>query len=144
MESMKCPVHGAELEKINIHGAEVDQCPVGGGMYLDRGELDRVAEPHSGDLEFSTVDLDSFDHVDDQGVIECPADPGRPMKKVEFNIYTNVILDYCETCRGFWVNAVELARINEIVQDLDDAEREVSDPPMVWFGKFLWALPFPK
>lgn len=141
---MKCPVHDAELEKINIHGAEVDQCPVGGGMYLDRGELDRIAEPHSGDLEFSTVDLDSFDHDDDHGVVECPADPGRPMKKVEFNIYTNVILDYCETCRGFWVNAAELARINEIVQDLDEAEREVSDPPMVWFGKFLWALPFPK
>lgn len=127
-----------------VQGAEVDQCPVGDGMYLDRGELDQLAQPHSGDLEFSTVDLDTFQHEDDHGIIECPADPGKQMKKVEFNIYTNVILDYCETCRGFWVSAAELARIREIVTDLDEAEREVSDPPMVWFSKFLWGLPFPK
>ncbi|MDX1582501.1 MAG: zf-TFIIB domain-containing protein [Thermoanaerobaculia bacterium] len=142
---MKCPVHGATLEKMTVGDeVEVDTCPVGGGMYLDRGELDKLATPHSGDLEFSTVDLDTFAHEDDHGVIECPADPGVEMKKVEFNIYTNIILDYCERCRGFWVSAAELARINEIVEDLDEAEQEVYDPPMLWFAKFLWGLPFPK
>lgn len=141
---MRCPEHDVDLEKVGVSGAEVDRCPVCGGMYLDRGELDKVAGPHSGDLEFSTVDLDSFDHEDDHGVIHCPLDTGLPMKKVEFNIYTNVILDYCEHCRGFWVGAGELTRINEIVEDLDEAEHEVPDPPMVWFAKFLWGLPFPK
>lgn len=142
---MKCPVHGAILEKINVgDDIDVETCPVGGGMYLDRGELDKLAAPHSGDLEFSSVDLDSFTHEDDHGVIECPADPGTEMRKVEFNIYTGIILDYCGKCRGFWVSPAELTRINEIVEELDDAEQEVHDPPMLWFAKFLWGLPFPK
>jgi uncharacterized protein len=141
---MKCPHHDVDLETRTIHDVEVDLCPVDGGMYLDRGELDKIAEPHSGDLEFSTVDLDTFDHVDEHGTMYCPRDTSVRMKKVEFNIFTNIILDYCETCRGFWIDARELARINDTVRDLDEAEQEVGDPPMIWFAKFLWALPFPK
>lgn len=111
-------------------------------MFLERGELNRVTEPTNGDIEFSTVDLDTFQHEDGYGPINCPKD-GREMAKVEFNIYTNLILDYCRECHGFWVDAKELARINEEVRDLNAAAKEVSDPFTVRLGQFFWNLPFP-
>lgn len=138
-----CPRDGSAIEDRVVNGANISVCPQCGGMFLERGELNRIAEPTEGDIEFSTVDLDTFQHEDGYGPINCPKDT-TPMAKVEFNIYTNIILDYCRSCHGFWVDARELARINEEVRELNAADREVSDPWLVRLGQFFWGLPFPK
>ena len=116
-------------------------CPQCKGMFLDHGELNKIAEPTDGDLEFSTVDLDSFQHSDDFGRAECPRCSGAVMKKVEFVIYTNLILDYCDRCRGFWLDGRELERINGEVRKLNAASRDAPIPPMMWFAYFIWSLP---
>lgn len=113
-------------------------------MFFERGELNRIAEPTAGDLEFSSVDLDSFQHEDEYGPIRCPRDTGLPMRKVEFNIGTNIILDYCDRCHGFWIDGRELTRINAEVADLNRASVEVDDPPLVRLSQFFWNLPFPR
>lgn len=140
---MLCPRDQIETRKTTLHGAVVELCEKCGGMFLEKGELNRVAGPTEGDLEYSTVDLDSFQHEDGLGPMVCPRD-GVAMKKVEFNIETGIILDYCETCHGFWVDGRELARINEEVKELNEAALSVSDPPMMRLGQFFWGLPFPK
>lgn len=140
---MLCPRDSIETRKTTLQGAEVELCERCGGMFLEHGELNRVAGPTDGDLEFSTVDLDTFQHDDGRGPMVCPRD-GVAMRKVEFNIETGIILDYCETCQGFWVDGRELARINEEVKQLNDASREVDNPLMVRLGQFFWGLPFPK
>lgn len=139
---MNCPMDGNELRDKEVHGVEVTVCDACGGMLLDRGELNRVAEPTEGDLEFSTLDADTFQHPDDRPPLVCPRD-STEMKKVEFNIYSGIILDYCPACHGFWLDGTELVRINEEIRDLNEAAREVPDPPMLWFAKFIWSLPFP-
>jgi Zn-finger nucleic acid-binding protein len=141
---MQCPRDGETLQKQQVRGVTIEVCPADGGMYLERGELNRVAEPTAGDLEFSTVDRDTFDHDDGMALIQCPADPDVTMQKVEFNVETNIILDYCERCRGFWLDGKELARINEQVSELNAATASVPDPPMVRLSEFFWNLPFPK
>ncbi|MGA7616658.1 MAG: zf-TFIIB domain-containing protein [Thermoanaerobaculia bacterium] len=140
---MKCPRDGAVLEVAKVHGVEVHVCPEDGGLFADHGELNKVAEPTEGDLEFSTIDMDSFQHEDDYPPIQCPRDPDVTMKKVEFNIYTNIILDWCDRCGGFWIDRKELDRINDEVRELNRAASEVPDPPMLWFAQFVWNLPFP-
>lgn len=142
--TMKCPRDDSTLEPRTIRDVEVRVCPTDGGMYLARGELNKVADPTTGDLEFSTVDLDSFDHADEYPPAPCPRDPEQVMKKVEFVIETNIILDYCERCHGFWLDGTELARINEEVCQLNEAEREVPSPGLITFSQFVWALPVPK
>jgi Zn-finger nucleic acid-binding protein len=112
-------------------------------MYLDAGELNRIAGETVGDLEFSTVDQDAFQHEDDYGPIHCPRDVDVLMKKVEFVIGTNIILDFCERCRGFWLDGRELVRIKGEVEKLNEAAEEVPDPPMVRLSQFFWNLPFP-
>jgi Zn-finger nucleic acid-binding protein len=111
-------------------------------MFLEHGQLNKLAEPTPGDLEFSTVDLDTFQHDDEYGPINCPRD-NTIMRKVDFNIDTAIILDYCPTCHGFWLDAKELASINEEVKRLNEAGAEVPDPLLVRISQFFWNLPLP-
>ena len=41
---MKCPLDGAELVMTERQGIEIDYCPTCRGVWLDRGELDKLIE----------------------------------------------------------------------------------------------------
>jgi Zn-finger nucleic acid-binding protein len=41
---MKCPVDGTTLLISNREGVEIDHCPTCRGVWLDRGELDKIIE----------------------------------------------------------------------------------------------------
>lgn len=41
---MKCPVDGATLVIADRNGVEIDYCPQCRGVWLDRGELDKIIE----------------------------------------------------------------------------------------------------
>jgi len=139
--TVDCPRCNVTADVQTVGGVEMEICRTCGGMYLARGELNKALEPTAGDLEYSTVDLDSFEHDDEFGVISCPRCLEVSMEKVEFNIYTNIILDYCRKCEGFWLDGREKHRINEEIRELNEASRELPDPPMLSFARFIWTLP---
>ena len=139
---MNCPRDHSPLEKKEINHTSVQTCPRCGGMFLEHGQLNRVADPTPGDLEYSSVDLDSAQHADDHGPINCPRD-NTAMVKVDFNVDSSIILDYCQNCHGFWIDGGELSRINKQVQELNEAGTEVPDPLLVRISQFFWKLPFP-
>jgi Zn-finger nucleic acid-binding protein len=41
---MNCPIDGSELRITDRQGIEIDYCPQCRGIWLDRGELDKVLE----------------------------------------------------------------------------------------------------
>lgn len=41
---MNCPIDGAELKISERQGIEIDYCPQCRGVWLDRGELDKIIE----------------------------------------------------------------------------------------------------
>lgn len=41
---MDCPVCGEKLREIERYGVEVDICPACKGVWLDRGELEKILE----------------------------------------------------------------------------------------------------
>ena len=47
---MSCPVDGATLVMSERSGIEIDYCPTCRGVWLDRGELDKIIERNSADL----------------------------------------------------------------------------------------------
>lgn len=121
----------------------VATCPTCGGMYLQHGALNRLVEPSArGDFESSTVEGDTFQHADEYGPIRCPHD-GATMSKVDFNVDTSIILDFCKRCEGFWVDAKELNSIRAEVKRLDEADAEVPDPWLVRLSRIIWQLPLP-
>ncbi|TMV10116.1 hypothetical protein FGK63_03380 [Ruegeria sediminis] len=44
---MKCPIDGTELVIAERSGVEIDYCPQCRGVWLDRGELDKIIERSS-------------------------------------------------------------------------------------------------
>lgn len=53
---MDCPVDGTQLMMSERQGIEIDYCPECRGVWLDRGELDKVierSERESGPAQFS-------------------------------------------------------------------------------------------
>ncbi|MBX3564336.1 MAG: zf-TFIIB domain-containing protein [Sphingomonas sp.] len=44
MSSFACPVDGATLVPVERSGIEIDHCPTCRGVWLDRGELDKIIE----------------------------------------------------------------------------------------------------
>ena len=42
--SMNCPIDGTRLEMSERSGIEIDYCPQCRGVWLDRGELDKIIE----------------------------------------------------------------------------------------------------
>ena len=41
---MNCPVDGTSLQMTERQGVEIDYCPQCRGVWLDRGELDKIVE----------------------------------------------------------------------------------------------------
>jgi Zn-finger nucleic acid-binding protein len=42
--AMKCPIDGTQLVMTERSGVEIDYCPECRGVWLDRGELDKIIE----------------------------------------------------------------------------------------------------
>lgn len=45
---MKCPIDGSDLVMSDRQGIEIDYCPKCRGVWLDRGELDKIIERSAG------------------------------------------------------------------------------------------------
>lgn len=44
MNSMQCPIDGSDLHISDKQGVEIDYCPKCRGVWLDRGELDKIID----------------------------------------------------------------------------------------------------
>ncbi|MDK3075530.1 zf-TFIIB domain-containing protein [Sedimentitalea sp. JM2-8] len=45
---MQCPIDGTTLVMTDRSGVEIDYCPQCRGVWLDRGELDKIIESSAG------------------------------------------------------------------------------------------------
>ncbi len=68
---MQCPVCNVELKLADRQGVEIDYCPKCRGVWLDRGELDKLIE-RAANMESQPVaapprreNRDDFYHADD-------------------------------------------------------------------------------
>ena len=53
---MKCPIDGETLIMTERHGVEIDYCPKCRGVWLDRGELDKIIEKAAGPMVLPNPD----------------------------------------------------------------------------------------
>ena len=72
---MQCPIDGAELAIAERSGVEIDYCPKCRGVWLDRGELDKIIDRSAAEVAPapSEPDARSGAHPGSQG--------GKPRKK---------------------------------------------------------------
>ena len=63
---MKCPIDDRELMMSERQGIEIDYCPTCRGVWLDRGELDKIVERASADISVSDAPPGREDRREDR------------------------------------------------------------------------------
>jgi Zn-finger nucleic acid-binding protein len=61
---MKCPVCNVELKMADRQGVEIDYCPQCRGVWLDRGELDKIID-RSSSAVYDDDRRDDYERDDD-------------------------------------------------------------------------------
>lgn len=104
---MNCPKCRIEEMKIEtLSGIEIDRCPVCKGIYLDKGEFEKLVV-----LEAGTGDSFAFSAISD-AMDEVPA----YCPHCEHDMVSNVgpadlKVDRCEKCGGIFLDQGELATL---------------------------------
>jgi Zn-finger nucleic acid-binding protein len=62
---MKCPVCSIDLSMTDRQGVEIDYCPKCRGVWLDRGELDKLIERSNSPQSHGRPEKSDRDHHDD-------------------------------------------------------------------------------
>lgn len=82
---MRCPSCDSELKISDRQGVEIDYCPKCRGVWLDRGELDKIIERSAQEIkQIRTSSREVFDDDDDRryvGESKRYDESGRPKKK---------------------------------------------------------------
>lgn len=140
---MDCPGCGEEMEVESHPDVEFERCPGCGGVYLDPGELNALATGLAGDVEYWSVDAE--DHPDVHGTRVCGR-CGTPMKKVNLLTLSDLILDRCPECGGFYLDRGEVGTMNEQLRELaetpfDRELRERRDGHLVRVDRVSYVTP---
>ncbi len=57
LHHMRCPKCGLALQEVAFRGVQADLCFACGGIFLDRGEVDRIARPEPRGVMAGLLDL---------------------------------------------------------------------------------------
>lgn len=63
---MQCPIDGETLVMADRNGVEIDYCPKCRGVWLDRGELDKIVERAAGSRQDARQDDRRDDRRDER------------------------------------------------------------------------------
>ena len=90
-----------------------DMCEKCGSLWLDKGELDKMAFTVDGSIEYCESEKDS---LPDQQPKKCPRCDDSTLAKVKFLESDDVFLHYCRNCGGFWLDGGELNLIDQTLK----------------------------
>jgi Zn-finger nucleic acid-binding protein len=91
-----CPVDGTELRRLERSGVQIDACPSCRGVWLDRGELDKIIAHERQDFDDFERELTGGDRERERAQ-ERPRDHGghaQPHKKKKRHSFLEDLLDF--------------------------------------------------
>ena len=112
---MKCPVDESVLEtQIYESDIEVDVCPSCNGMWLDKGELEKIEEVREHDYTEELKRMPdyvsrAYEMARQKGHAEvCCPKCGDEMEKREYCYCSQIIIDGCIHGHGIWLDSGEV------------------------------------
>jgi Zn-finger nucleic acid-binding protein len=87
-----------------------NMCEKCGSLWLDAGDLDRMAFTVKGSIEFCSEEVDK---TPEKKVLKCPRCDDFDLVRVHFLDSTDIVLHHCRNCEGFWLDGGELNLIDE-------------------------------
>ncbi len=111
---MRCLNCDAEMVNYDVTTKEAelsyDVCEACGSLWLDAGELDKMAFKVAGSIEFCSEEEDK---TPEKAAKHCPRCDDFILSRVRFLGETDIILHHCKSCRGFWLDGGELNLIDQ-------------------------------
>ncbi len=107
MSQIVCVKCDSVLDRTTVAGMEVDLCPQCGGLWLDKGEVERLGKAPDAQVGLLRKQLlgDSKQKPTPSDLTTaCPACSGK-LREVRLNL---VHVDFCTQCGGFWLDKGEL------------------------------------
>ena len=89
MSELVCPTDGTALRRIERSGVHVDACPTCRGVWLDRGELDKIVERERSDLDDFEQEIRGKPDGD-----SYPVGHAKPRKKKKRSSFLEEFLDF--------------------------------------------------
>ena len=106
---MRCLNCNTEMVNYDVTTSNVelsyDVCEKCGSLWLDAGELDKMAFQVKGSIEFSSEEEDAALGKDAR---KCPRCVDFELARVRFLGETDIVLEHCRNCGGFWLDGGEL------------------------------------
>lgn len=119
---MKCLNCGAEMMNNLVQTREdrisYDMCEACGSLWLDTGELDKMASQVEGSIEYCSKDKVPGSSEPDK---KCPRCDDTVLDPVSF-IGSDIVLDRCKNCGGFWLDGGELDLVNRELEEIMPAK----------------------
>ena len=136
MQCLNCRHEMAEkLQQTRRGPVYYDLCEACGSIWFDAGEMDAMVLPLYRSVEASSLERPN-------GVSEplrnCPRCDNHWMRKVYFLALSDILLDHCDGCRGFWLDGGEFERINRELAELKSHGGGDYTPSP--FGELLWVI----
>ena len=92
-----------------------DICESCGSLWLDAGELDKMAFQVDGSIEYCSKNKAKDISEKSRSCQRCD---GVELDKVFFIGHSDIVLDHCRNCGGFWLDSEELDLINKELTDI--------------------------
>jgi Zn-finger nucleic acid-binding protein len=104
------------LDKARVDDIEVDLCPACGGLWLDHGELERVARKMASEIERLRRMLATHSGppaVPSEVQGSCPACQGEVFETT----LGAIRIDFCKRCKGVFLDRGEIDAAIDAVKD---------------------------
>ena len=111
---MNCPRDGALLARVEILGLQLDKCHQCDGLWLDRGELERLRDAKVEAVEEALEKKYGSPAAQEGSVsayMRCPRCGDARLLRFTYTYVSPVSIDRCEKCLGIWVDDGELDAI---------------------------------
>lgn len=116
MDCLNCGAEMTNNDVLTKHGEiKYDACDKCGSLWLDRGELDKMAFQVDGSIESCSEEKDD---QPDPRPLKCPRCDNSTLDRVRFLGYPDIILHYCRNCGGFWLDGGELNIIDAKLKNI--------------------------
>jgi Zn-finger nucleic acid-binding protein len=127
--AMHCLNCGAEMTTHVVSNAReratYNLCEACGALWLDAGELDKMAFRVAGSIEASSYDPVAEPETDPK---PCPRCDRAHLYRVRFLDATEIVLRRCRNCAGFWLDGGQLDAIDaELERDMPVSGRGFAD-----------------
>ena len=107
------------MAKVRDPDVMIDQCSQCGGTFLDKHELNVLATGMAGNIEYCSIDDRRY--ADKFPVRKCPNCQDTLMKQIALLCYTDIILDHCSQCDGFFFDQREIKEMNVELKELAES-----------------------